>query len=473
MSSHRDRLKFEAQLREAIAAALHQVRAHDLPEQCTLLGLADGTGDEAFRSKRLYVTSRLKQHTETTLLELAHRVLQNFDSDALTDLVSEHELPDTLRISEMTRRSVLNSFDAVDELLGSQGQAGAAERLDILAPAWDGRGPSGTFLKTLRNEFDQHYIRNADWAHSEMLEHCGALKCAQHRFVSLIEMVLRPEARTGDEQTTLAARIDEILKPDGYSVQRSGFISGHPVFEVIRRQSGVSGTPKNLIFASTGYKPEIVLTDFVNNDVQITKHGELCLIYDRPISSSAGLSWLDLVEWWNDRESIDDVAAARSQLGQRLMASLPSSSPGEYAIFSTYFKEFSARLGNSLPALLTQVYLHYDPQTARERRQDAVFVRQRMDFLLLLSGGARVVIEVDGQHHYAVDGQASPALYAEMIAEDRMLGLRGYDVYRFGGSEFGDTRQGQTGWQVGPRSHQLVKQFFERLFLRHDVRSRG
>jgi very-short-patch-repair endonuclease len=44
-----------------------------------------------------------------------------------------------------------------------------------------------------------------------------------------------------------------------------------------------------------------------------------------------------------------------------------------------------------------------------------------MDFLLLLSDRQRVVIEVDGKQHYAQGDQASPALYSEMVAEDRLL----------------------------------------------------
>jgi very-short-patch-repair endonuclease len=55
-------------------------------------------------------------------------------------------------------------------------------------------------------------------------------------------------------------------------------------------------------------------------------------------------------------------------------------------------------------------------------------------FFLLMPNRARVVLEVDGQHHYANNnGKASPSKYAEMMAEDRKIRLRGYEVYRFGG----------------------------------------
>ncbi|UDF19338.1 hypothetical protein [Rhodococcus qingshengii] len=58
-----------------------------------------------------------------------------------------------------------------------------------------------------------------------------------------------------------------------------------------------------------------------------------------------------------------------------------------------------------------------------------------MDFLILFSSWHRVVLEFDGKQHYANGDTASPALYSEMVAEDRRLRLAGYEVYRFGGAE--------------------------------------
>lgn len=61
-----------------------------------------------------------------------------------------------------------------------------------------------------------------------------------------------------------------------------------------------------------------------------------------------------------------------------------------------------------------------------------------MDFPLLLPGGVRVVIEIDGKHHHSdADGRSSPRLYAEMMAADRALRLVGYEVYRFDAYELG------------------------------------
>lgn len=90
--------------------------------------------------------------------------------------------------------------------------------------------------------------------------------------------------------------------------------------------------------------------------------------------------------------------------------------------------------GFQLPALVPQVYLHYDPYTKAELGPEGqVLGRQRMDFLMLFPDRSRVVIEIDGRQHYG-SGQdyekADPASYAEMVREDRSLRLRGYEVCR-------------------------------------------
>lgn len=63
-------------------------------------------------------------------------------------------------------------------------------------------------------------------------------------------------------------------------------------------RAGVAGAPKNIIFASDGPKPDIVLVDAVNNDIRIVRNAEHCLVYDQPINPDAGVSFQMLVDWW-------------------------------------------------------------------------------------------------------------------------------------------------------------------------------
>jgi hypothetical protein len=218
---------------------------------------------------------------------------------------------------------------------------------------------------------------------------------------------------------------------------------------------GVDGELKNLIFAADGPKPRIVLRDAINNVIEIVEGADRCLVYDRPLPHE-GLTWGELVAWWTSRSSDPHVKAKANgahDLYRRLRRSVES--PPEQVLFHAYATRYGGADGDATPALIPQVYLHYDPYTSRElaAMEGQELPRQRMDFLLLLSQRRRIVIEVDGQHHYSEDGRPSPQRYAEMVAEDRRIQLAGYEVFRFGGRELS-----------GVAGTKLVTAFFDDLF---------
>lgn len=230
-----------------------------------------------------------------------------------------------------------------------------------------------------------------------------------------------------DELIALARKVHEEFPADELAV-----LVASPGYR------GVDGELKNLIFAANGPKPQIVLRDAVNNTIEIVRNAEYCLVYDRPLAEN-GLSWRELVAWW--RREHDSSASTENDAGlhlyQRLWASLDNNG-AEQLLFGEYVKRYGT-LGFDQPALIPQVYLHYDPYT---KRTGATLFRQRMDFLMLLPGRRRVVLEIDGVQHYATgDGRADTRRYADMVAADRELTLAGYEVFRFGGQDFVD-RQG-------------------------------
>jgi len=218
---------------------------------------------------------------------------------------------------------------------------------------------------------------------------------------------------------------------------------------------------KNIIFAAIGPKPEIVIDDAVNNDLRIVKNEQNCLIYDRPLTAPRGLTWRDLAAWWADREKLtgQPERVIWRSLYRRLLGSIDTENGAERRIFTVYGKRYGT-LGADIPALLPQVYLHYDPYTRVSYRPGTSppLPRQRMDFLLLLPDAVRIVLEVDGKQHYANGEEVSPQLYSEMTAEDRRLRLRGYEVYRFGGFELS---------QPQPQAAATLRTFFDDLFEKH------
>ncbi len=211
--------------------------------------------------------------------------------------------------------------------------------------------------------------------------------------------------------------------------------------------NGVDGSVKNLVFASTR-KPDLVLTDALRNDAALVNTDE-ALIYDGGIPEE-GLTFRALVHWFLPAEAAADEHEAARTLFRRLQASVGSDP--ERCFYSTYAVRYR-RYGLDQPALLPQVWLHYDPRSARERGDRSVLGRQRMDFLLLLSGRQRIVLEVDGSQHYSDGGRPSPTRYADMVRQDRDLRLAGYEVYRFGAAELPDQRSAE----------ELLGPFFDKL----------
>jgi hypothetical protein len=207
-----------------------------------------------------------------------------------------------------------------------------------------------------------------------------------------------------------------------------------------------------------GPKPRIVFRDAINNVIDIVENGQFRLVYDRPLEAH-GLTWTELIAWWMDLNGrVGDPEPAGRTLYTRLTKSLAS--PPEQLLFKTYCTMYRIH-GFGIPALIPQVYLHHDPYIRRDLIiRDGQPRRQRMDFLLLLPGRQRVVIEVDGVHHYSdAQGRPSPRLYAEMVSEDRELRIAGYEMYRFGGYELAPERGGEA----------LLTGFFDRLLDRHQV----
>lgn len=385
------------------------------------------------------------------------------------------------QITEVTRRRLIDGLDAVrKKIMDERAETGASVERPALF--WWGTLDEVAFLDRLYNldqmpsrdpryptarlDLIQHCINNddfpADWIYWDDRFGIGAHDGRLLRFLAeTLHPVVRPEQV---EVRHLHAFYNAVLAHDGYELVQIGQISGAPLFAGHRIGGGVSGTMKNIIFAADGPKPKIVLEDAVNNDIRIERNADNCLVYDRPLHPE-GLTWADLLSWWRDRQSLpaemSDLDAGRD-LCNRLWKSLASEP--EQALFRAYARTYLLREDTvRCPALIPQVYLHYDPQTRRQRGgKDSVLGRERMDFLLLLPHNTRVVLEVDGQQHYA-DGMqagaaASPRLYSKMAAEDRALRLKGYEVYRFGGHELTRNEAAVTA---------MLQDFFETLLAKH------
>ncbi|GAA4307070.1 hypothetical protein BJY14_008007 [Actinomadura luteofluorescens] len=339
------------------------------------------------------------------------------------------------RITEVTRRRIMESIRVTNNAWQYLNWTGSIlTEIEFLDQIYDldSLPSSDSRFLTARNDIYQHCINNPDDLPTDWIFHDWrfGLTDSDDHLLRFLAQMLHPEVRPDAEEVErLRVRFNEILQHDGYEIVPVEWISGAPVFGSRRIGAATPGAVKQLVFAADGPKPKIVLADLVSGDIRITENEQYCLVYDQPIKR-AGLTWGDLLAWWRTRRSfpkeVPDVDVGRD-LWRRLYASLhklPESaerrqrSP-EQMLFHTYTDMFPiSDAGSRFPALVPQVYVHYDPQTRRQRGgADSALGRERMDFLLLLSHGVRVVVEVDGKQHYADgNGLASPRLYGKMVA---------------------------------------------------------
>ena len=357
-------------------------------------------------------------------------------------------------VSKRVRYELARSLDHVPAYLK------AGPFLELVRRFWE-RESSLEFLldehtSTLLRDVKRHLVRNPDdWSFENFFDRIGAFDASNKRFILFLEGLASSDVRPEEaSQRKFAAAVNKGLSgTTGIEFREVDVNDGFPVFRFASIGQN-SGRPKNLIFASRK-KPDLRFRDAVNNDIEILSRVDEVLVYDRPFPPN-GLHWCDLQAWWAEVQGFDGDKAKRS-LYNRLLSCLPKNSPPQKILFKSFYKSFSAHI-QDLPALIPEVWLHWDPKTVRDRGPDAL-VRFRMDFLMLFSNEVRVVIEVDGKQHYSDDsGKAAPGRYASMVSADRDLKLSGYDVYRFGAAELNE-----------PQGPDVVHEFFSRLFKRHGI----
>jgi very-short-patch-repair endonuclease len=302
-------------------------------------------------------------------------------------------------------------------------------------------------------------LRNpGDWTAEDLFEQLGAFDAGDGRFGRFLEGLVAADLIPDEPtQRAIADVISPRLREAGAELRETGNDGGYPVFSVVPVGAARHRQPKTLVFASR-VKPDIRISDVISNDIEILENADKVLVFDRLIGSD-GLRWRDLQGWWKDFCQIPSDEEAKRSLYQRLISALPVNSPPQRNLFDLYYKIHGTAVPD-LPALLPEVWLHWDPKTVRERGA-ASLLGHRMDFLLLLPHGQRVVLEVDGSHHYASpDGtRPDPSRYAALARADRELKLSGYEVFRFGATELKDLRS----------SRSLLQAFFANLFRRYSV----
>lgn len=451
-----DKIQLRNVLRPLIVGLSDSHTHAELPSICASIGLPvpDDNGSKRERLEKCYSQIDDQELTRIAQCLLNFRPPAAEQRNAIQDLLWSDSV--TPSIPKRARRLVAQSVDDVELFLDAKRFDEMLDRLWVLDNAplsdWFDDHPS------LRAQIDQHIHRNDDWDVDRLFNELGCYEASDRRFISFLEGLVSPEVRPDEaSQRRFATTVNTALRTCGAEFRHLESRDGYPVFRIVPIYDAAAGRPKNLIFASS-IKPDLRFRDAVNNDIEIVSNSDKVLVYDRPIGAD-GVRWCDLQDWWMEKQQSPDRERGKRTLYQRLRGCLPPNSPPQVNLYDSFHRGFAQEIPR-LPALLPEVWLHWDPQTVRERGRDAL-LRFRMDFLLLLPQGVRVVVEVDGMHHYARDdGSASCERYAKLAAADRELKLAGYHVFRFGATEL-----------LGDATDAVVHEFFAALFKRFGISS--
>lgn len=443
------------QVRDIIIEFLaNGTKAYELEGICKKYGIeCDKTLNPA-HSKRVYLRSGFAKKSFEQIKDVVRQIVSEGCDASFVHEVEPFLNDDFFAVPMTIRRTLLNWLCSQVNLEGTVNIA------QLLSPVWN--------IDTLqiigwdknqhnaREYIMQHMVRNEDISYEELFQDIlDFMYIPDRQLFKFIETIVNPPVRSAESQSRYIKEINHIIGACGYRLFSRKSIAGNPIYTIEKTVNGVEGKICNIIFGAVGGKPDIVIEDALTNRLNVIQDKENCLFYTAPITSN-GLSWHELVVWWNNGNEDYDLAIQQA-LVKRLSQSLDSDP--EVLFLRTYYNFIYKQSNNNLPALIPQVYCHYDPKTAK-MRDGQVYVHQRMDFLILFPGNMRVVIEIDGKQHYSnVDGSSSPKRYAEMVADDRALMLYGYEVYRFGGYEFIDSG----------KAINVIENFIKNLYEKHGM----
>lgn len=421
---------------------------------------------DPWTQKEVYVESGINKMDDKEIFDLLKTMsLGDYETD-LFEKIDRYLEVELFEITTITRRKILNWISEQTDLEGE------LQINKFLNRVWNLQNMPSIYGEVSREEdILRHMVRNDDLTYKQLLEDVlKVIYVSDSTFKRFIEELVYPDVRSTERQKEYVNVLNGFLKNDGYSLLCSNYVSGNPIYTLQKNVRGVGNEVKNIIFAGIGGKPDIVLDDSLSNTIKIIDNGVDCLVYNQIVPSD-GLKWKELVMWWSNKDEYDENNA--DKLFDRLIKSMDSN-PEKNFMWVYYQCFIKGKSNPDLPALIPQVYCHYDPKSA-VMRKGTVYVHQRMDFLMLFSDKERVVIEIDGMQHFSDEQEfevlldkkvdkvrkniASSKKYAEMVEDDRKLKLYGYNVFRFGGYEFMQEQH--------PKSK--IMHFFDRLFELYGV----
>lgn len=231
------------ELRHLLASAISDAKAHDVPAVCRRLGLADGDEQEAFASKYKYAQKRLVELSAGQIVASARKLVAEEGHFELGEQLAKIEELSGPTVTAFTRRRLIALFDTIP-------LARDVDEIDLVRGLWPIASSSAPPNQEDGN-LEQYLLRQAfmnDRLGPADLETLGLLRCSRSQLFKFLEAATGPEARIGPDQDELAAKIDALLRQDGFTLMVAGRMSGNPFYSV---RLAPTGSPADASISAT------------------------------------------------------------------------------------------------------------------------------------------------------------------------------------------------------------------------------
>lgn len=241
MTNYKQNIDKKLKFINAISNCLSQVKAYNLPNVCSEYGLKEGDTNEAYSSKKTYITNRITHKNLADLISLGKTILESYYTIELENLILLEKESDQPKITELT---LLNLIDYLTEI----SLCGRREKEDFLSKIIALNIASADILES-ESYLDLYHEQ--DWSKIYDNNHFikKILKLAelpQSQLFSFIELLVSPELRTTDSAEYLASEINKIISHNGFCLHQVDTEQNHPIFKIIHKSSSKIIDPKSL-----------------------------------------------------------------------------------------------------------------------------------------------------------------------------------------------------------------------------------
>ena len=230
------------QMKEQIVELLHDsYKAYEIPHVCCELGLATGTEEEAYKSKYMYVRTRLVGKSKSAILDILPKIKELTNCELLPEKrysyeitkVTKRDIANLLINGEPDPEDIIGDFPNIIKWNGELSEIEFIKRVCNTSsiPVLDSR------CKSFDEEYSRHRVRNDDWDDSFFFadDRLPYKNATTHEVIRIVCEIFHPEVRNENGcWRKIMESIGNLLEKDGFEFYKCGSISGRDVYGIQR-----------------------------------------------------------------------------------------------------------------------------------------------------------------------------------------------------------------------------------------------